>query len=77
MQEKKAVVPENIADSRAALIIGCGIWKLVIIPKSLSLVAGTDTSSHIQFFGNNIIPDLVDGLDVCFITCKRCHIRHA
>ena len=67
VQQKQAMVPEHISDGGAGFIISLQIWQLVIIAKCFAIASCANSSSDVEFFGNDIIPDFIDGMNIIII----------
>ena len=65
-----------ITDGGTCLTIGTHIRQFVVLSESLTVVGSTDTTGDVQFLRYDIIPDCVDGMDICRITCQCSHISH-
>ena len=77
MEQEQAVVDIDIADGSTGLAVGAHVGQLVILAESLATGGGTNATGDVELLANNIVPDLVDGVDVVLITRQGSHIGHA
>ena len=64
MQQKEAVIHVNIADGGTGLIVGSQIRQFIVITESFARMTRTDTAGNIYLLADDILPYLVDSLDV-------------
>ena len=63
-------------DSGTSLVVSGGVRQLVVGAESLTIVSGTNATCYIHFFGNDIIPNSINGMDIALVASECCHISH-
>ena len=76
MEQEQSIVHIHVADSRTSLAVGAHVGQFVVGSEGLTVVRGADTASDIEFLGDDIVPDGIDGLDVVLVACECSHISH-
>ena len=72
MQQEEAVIHVNIADGGTGLIVGGQIRQFIVITESFARMTRTDTAGNIYLLADDILPYLVDSLDVGAVTRNGC-----
>src|SRR6218665_1107676 len=77
MIEKQAVIPVYIGDRGTCLIVSRHVRQLVRLTKSLSVSCSAYPSRYVDFFSNNIFPDIINGFAIGNIFCQCGDVCHA
>ena len=77
MEQEQTVVDVDIADGGTRLAVGAHIGQLVVLAEGLARGRGTDAAGDVEFLGDDVAPDIVDGVDVGLVTRQGRHVGHA
>ncbi len=77
MELEHALVPEDISDGGAGLIIGRGVGQFIVRAKGFAVVAGANAAGEIELLADDIVPNAPNGIDIGLIPRQRRHISHA
>src|SRR5215471_3514222 len=77
MEQEKTFVPVIVSDGGAGLAIGAQVREEIVRAERLSCSHGSNATSNVQLFGDNVFPDSVDGLHILLIARKSRHVGHS
>ncbi len=77
MKQEQAVVDIYIADCCASFAVGRHVGELIVLAECLAVAGGTDTAGDVVLLAYDVVPDLVDCVDVGRVAGKRSHIGHS
>ena len=67
----------DVADGGTGLAIGFGIGQFVVVAERLTIVTCADATGDVVLLSDDVVPDLVDGLQVGTVARDGCHVGHA
>ena len=76
VKQEESVVHIHITNGGTGLAVCTHIGQFVVLAEGLAIRSGADTASDIELFGDDIVPDGIDGLDIVFVTCEGGYIGH-
>ena len=77
MKQEESVVHIHITNGGTGLAVCTHIGQFVVLAEGLAIRSGADTASDIELFGDDIVPDGIDGVNVVLVACESSHIGHA
>ena len=77
MQQKEALVPENIGHRRAGFVVGGEVGQFIVVTKGFALRARTHAAGQVKFFAHRVFPYLVNRADVLRVTGQGRDVGHA
>lgn len=77
MQEEHAAVPIYVGDGGAGFSIGRHIGQFVRFAKSFPIAGSTYAAGDVEFFVDDVMPDVVNGVEVLLIAGEGGYICHA